>query len=99
MAAAAWRAPAPGLRFGAGLGRPYWQLYASLEPNAPDRLDALLRAVADYELVNVILADRDLNWLYHPYDGGADVYARDAAQRDRLLGKHAEWLSSHPLGL
>ncbi|WP_211244210.1 DUF3885 domain-containing protein [Actinospica robiniae] len=76
----------------------FWQLHASLEPAEPQRFEGLLRAVADYELVEVILADRELGWLYHPYDGGADVYARDVAQRDRLRDEHAAWLSKHPLG-
>jgi hypothetical protein len=77
----------------------FWQLYISLEPAAPEQLDVLLRAVADEQLVNVILADRELRWLYHPYDGGADIYARDTAQRDWLRGEHPEWLSKHPFGL
>ena len=77
---------------------PFWQLYASREPAAAGQLDVLLRAVADNQLVNVLLADRELDWLYHPYDGGADIYARNAAQRDWLRAEHAGWLSKHPSG-
>jgi hypothetical protein len=38
-----------------------------------ERLSRLLRLVADDGTAGVIVADRDWRWLYHPYDGGADV--------------------------
>ena len=47
----------------------------------------------------MIVADPDLRWLYHPYDGDADVIAVTSAQRDALKLRHAEWLSTHPWGL
>ncbi|MFT3899672.1 MAG: hypothetical protein QM728_05425 [Gordonia sp. (in: high G+C Gram-positive bacteria)] len=62
-------------------------------------LRALLRRVADDEAQGVIIAPPDAAWLYHPYDGGADVIAPDAHLRDELKRDHADWLSSHPLGL
>ncbi|WP_078592168.1 DUF3885 domain-containing protein [Streptomyces pseudogriseolus] len=36
--------------------------------------------------------------LYHPYDGGADVFLTSPEERDRMRDRHADWLSSHPLG-
>ncbi len=47
--------------------RSYTQLYAETLPWHPGAVDTLLRAVADDELSNVILAPTDLRWLYHPY--------------------------------
>ncbi|TQS31246.1 hypothetical protein FLW16_00640 [Microbispora sp. KK1-11] len=41
----------------------------------------------------------DLRWLYHPYDGGADVIAPTRTERDALKERHRDWLSAHPLGL
>jgi hypothetical protein len=37
-------------------------------------LDPLLMLAADNETAAVTIADPDLDWLYHPYDGGADAY-------------------------
>lgn len=79
--------------------RSYTQLYAETIRWWPGTLDTLLRAVADDELANVILAPLDLRWLYHPYDGGADVVLASREQRDGLEARHREWLSIHPSGL
>ncbi len=38
-------------------------------------------------------------WLYHPYDGGADVIARSSLERDGLAARYGSWLSDHPQGL
>ena len=62
-------------------------------------VDGVLREVADDRLSGVILAPLELDWLYHPYDGGADVLAPSQAERDRLRESFAEWLSSRPDGL
>lgn len=62
-------------------------------------LDPLLREVADDTLPCVIIAPLDLRWLYHPYDGGADVIAATVHDRDALKSRHADWLSAHPAGL
>ena len=62
-------------------------------------LDMILRLVADEKLHEVIVTDSDLSWLYHPYDGGADVIASSPSQRARLTDAHRDWLSSHHLGL
>ncbi len=74
-------------------------LYASKAPYDRAGLDPLLRSVADWGLAGVIIAPTDLRWLYHPYDGGADVIASTGHERDTLKRRHAAWLSTHPLGL
>ncbi|MEU6205846.1 hypothetical protein ABZ814_19960 [Micromonospora musae] len=79
--------------------RTYTQLYAETIPWRPVAIDVLLRAVADDELANVILAPTDLRWLYHPYDGGADVILPTREQRDALKAQHPEWLSQQSSGL
>ncbi|WP_236647992.1 MULTISPECIES: hypothetical protein [Micromonospora] len=73
--------------------RAYTQLYAETIAWQPGAIDVLLRAVADDELANVILAPTDLRWLYHPYDGGADVILPSRKQRDALKAQHRDWLS------
>ncbi|MGW3074922.1 DUF3885 domain-containing protein [Kitasatospora sp. NPDC001132] len=61
-------------------------------------LDRLLRRVADEREGGVIVTDTGMRRLYHPYDGGADVYLTTAEERDRLKERHADWLSRHPGG-
>ncbi|MFI6157873.1 hypothetical protein ACIBCA_34910 [Kitasatospora sp. NPDC051170] len=61
-------------------------------------LDGLLRRVADEEEAGVIVTDTGLRRLYHPYDGGADVFLASVEERDRLRERHADWLSRHPQG-
>jgi hypothetical protein len=74
-------------------------LYVSETSFERTTLDPLLRRVADDELGYVIIAPLDLEWLYHPYDGGADVIAPTVDDRDILKNRHANWLSTHPAGL
>jgi hypothetical protein len=62
-------------------------------------LSRLLCLSADYATAGVIITTADMSWLYHPYDGGADVIAATAGQRDQLRRQHQEWLSAHPAGL
>jgi hypothetical protein len=62
-------------------------------------LDDLLRYVADDRAGHVIVTDTALRWLYHPYDGGADVILPSSTERDQLKAQHSEWLSDRHDGL
>lgn len=62
-------------------------------------IDRLLRAVADDQEAGVILLPASGDWLYHPYDGGADVIAASAEHRDELAIRFADWLAPPPRGL
>jgi hypothetical protein len=77
----------------------WWHAYLSRLPLADDGLDPLLRVVADDRTWGVVIAPDSLDWLYHPYDGGADVLLPSAARRDELAAAHRDWLSPHPAGL
>lgn len=74
-------------------------LYAGTSAHDRAALDPLLRGVADDELGYVIITPRDLRWLYHPYDGGADIIAPTAHERGALKVRHHDWLPAHPGGL
>lgn len=65
---------------------------------ADPNLALLLLLVADEE-ASVVIFNASLSWLYAPYDGGADVIARDLAQRDQLRERYQDWLSRRPSGL
>lgn len=62
------------------------------------RTAELLRAVADDELYSLFLAPPDARWLYHPYDGGADVIAAPEVIA-RLRVTHSGWLPTNATGL
>lgn len=74
-------------------------LYVSVASPGRSNLDRFSRAVADDRIAYAIIAPLDLRWVYHPYDGGADVIAPTAHDRDVLKNRHADWLSAHPAGL
>ncbi|MFL9656562.1 hypothetical protein ACJ7VE_22920 [Streptomyces sp. PB17] len=75
------------------------RFYADRRPWRNGCVDALLRAVADEALVEVFVTDTELRRIHAPYDGGADVVLATPGERDRLRGRHVDWLSSTPSGL
>ncbi|GAA2905203.1 hypothetical protein Acy02nite_86120 [Actinoplanes cyaneus] len=77
----------------------HMQLHVESSGLDSPELDPLLRAVADDELANVIVTPPGLEWLYHPYDGGADVILPTREQRDALKLEYRSWLSNHPAWL
>jgi len=81
-------------------GDEYWtHVYVTECVWQPGALDPLLRLVADDGTADVIVADAELRWLVHPYDGGMDVVTETRAQRNELRLRHATWLSAYPGGL
>ena len=64
-------------------------------------LEHVLAAVADDDgrVGRVAFTNSEVEWLYCPYDGGADVVLPTSAERDRLKALHADWLPAHPEGL
>ncbi|MFF8589067.1 hypothetical protein [Streptomyces althioticus] len=79
--------------------RTYCHLFVSHRPWEHGCIDETLREIADDELAGVLVTDTQLRRIYHPYDGGADVFLPTPQERDRLRDRHATWLSGHPLGL
>lgn len=65
----------------------------------PGVVDPLLELVATDGTGDVIVAEEELGWLYHPYDGGADLIARSSRERDLLADRHPRWISPRPDGL
>jgi hypothetical protein len=62
-------------------------------------LDAVLRKVVDDELYGVILFCPSKKFLYHPYDGGADLIFETFVKRDAALIRYAGWFSPRADGL
>lgn len=74
-------------------------LFTSRVSTDVQKLDPLLGLVAGNGTGGVVISNAELEWLFCPYDGGADVIAATTADRDALRAKHLDWLSAHPLGL
>nr|WP_212763479.1 hypothetical protein [Gordonia araii] len=73
-------------------------VFVSEVVNTPESLDGLLRLVADDGTADVILTTSDLEWLYHPYDGGADVIAESVDRRAALKRQFADWSAPYESG-
>ena len=76
----------------------YWNVFSCVVRWDPGVLDNVLRLVAEDKAANVMLLSRH-GWLYHPYDGGADVILPTREERNLLASEFPAWLSKHPLGL
>ncbi|CAL9328052.1 hypothetical protein SUDANB37_00037 [Streptomyces sp. enrichment culture] len=74
-------------------------LFAARRPRRYGCLDELLRDIADDKVAGVLITDTRMGRVYHPYDGGADVFLATSEERDQTRDRHADWLSRHPLGL
>ena len=64
----------------------------------PGSLDPLIRSVAE-DQIQALLVSLESGRVYAPYDGGADLFLRSAAERDLMQKRYQQWLSSHPEGL
>jgi hypothetical protein len=68
-------------------------------------LDGLLRFIAEDTGPDITITASDLRWLYHPYDGGADVFAPSHDLMNAISGVELlrawkpEWLSDRDDGL
>ena len=77
----------------------FWHLFASERVWRVGVFDDLLRLVAKDQVANVMLISTDRRFVYHPYDGGADVLLPTQADRDALKAAYSGWLSEHPRGM
>ncbi|MBL0888725.1 hypothetical protein HGK34_21005 [Myceligenerans sp. I2] len=75
-----------------------WYAFARWVPPTPAALDPLLRRVAD-DIDLTLFTNATVDWIYAPYDGGADVIARTTEHRDALKARYSDWLSPHPSGM
>ncbi len=66
---------------------------------AHSALHRVFALVANDWTSDVIVCDLRCTWLYHPYDGGAEILAPSEAVRDSLAQRHRSWLSGRPDGL
>jgi hypothetical protein len=63
---------------------------------ADPELDQLLLCVANDMTDGVIMTNDSCAWVFHPYDGGVDIFANSSEGRDQLSAMYADWLPSLP---
>lgn len=68
-----------------------WHLFLSTIRWGDGVLDDSLKKIAKWEDINLLICHRTFNWVYSPYDGGADVIASDTELRDLLRDRFSEW--------
>lgn len=71
---------------------------ATTNTRDPDLL-TLLHRVANDAAPGIIITPPNAAFLYHPYDGGADVIAPDIRTRNNLIAAHHDWLPDTASGL
>jgi hypothetical protein len=76
----------------------YCNLYVSEWIWCKGVFDSIFKLAANDVLTNLMMVNMSGRWLYHPYDGGADVILASNEERDILKSKYVTWLSKHPLG-
>jgi hypothetical protein len=77
----------------------YWHFFFSEMTWKRQSMDEMLNLVADDVISNVHFLSVDRHRLYHPYDGGSDIFVNSESHRNRIKQRHEAWLSSHPGGL
>jgi len=74
-------------------------VYASVVDFRSREFDHTLRAVIDDRRLGGLIIPPEGDWLYHPYDGGADVVSRSPDVIAGIRSTFSDWLSRHPRGL
>lgn len=78
-----------------GRGFHSWQHHYVSRLAAEDpELERLLIFVANDLTDGVIVTNDACAWVFHPYDGGAEVFTSSVEGRDLLSSAHADWLPS-----
>ena len=75
-----------------------WRVYAAQVRWSPGEFDDLLLSIADEKAGPTLWMGAD-GAIFAPYDGGVDLFLRDAGAVQRLATQHSEWLPTHPLNL
>jgi hypothetical protein len=77
----------------------YWHFFFSEMTWKRQSMDEMLNLVADDVISNVLFLSVDRHRLYHPYDGGGDIFVNSESHKNRIKQHHKAWLSSRPDGL
>lgn len=76
----------------------FCHLHVSAIQFTGNEFNDLFRMVANDEVRNIMIISPSKGFVFHPYDGGADVVLESTEKRDQIKEKHKEWLSARPDG-
>ena len=77
----------------------FWHFFATELKWQKNSIDKLLRKIANDEIRNVLFIGVRQNIVYHPYDGGADIFIKNTSKRTSTIRRYSSWLSQNSLGL
>jgi hypothetical protein len=70
-------------------GTPFTFYWVAPMTSIDDLGDLFLLVASD--IGNATITDHELNWLYIPYSGGADVVLPSTLARDEIRDRHPDW--------
>jgi len=76
-----------------------WLAYAAQSVWKRGRFDRLLRDRADERAGPTLWMSKSTGAVFAPYDGGVDLFLSAPSDVEAISARHADWLSTHPLGL
>lgn len=71
----------------------YWHFHVAETNSESERIVKLFRLVAEDELRNLLVISPRSEFVFHPYDGGMDVFLSDLEALSRLEEKFSHWLA------
>jgi hypothetical protein len=80
-------------------GSPYWHFFVAPLNWQRGCLDSVLAQVAADTIADTLVIGVEQNCIYHPYDGGGDIFVRNEAARTALKPMFSAWLSPRADGM
>jgi hypothetical protein len=77
----------------------YWHIYMSSLVNWNETASTVIKDIYDGVESNVFLIFSGKEILFHPYEGGVDIYMNDPKKMTQLKSHFQDWLSSREDGL
>lgn len=81
------------------VGSPYWHFFITNQEWQTGCLDGLLTRIATDAIADVLVIGQKQQFIYAPYDGGADIIVRDSQTQTEMRALFASWLSTTDGGL
>lgn len=80
-----------------GIG--YWHFFISERRWQVDTINPILKLVANDEVGNILFVGIEKPFIYHPYDGGADIIMETTLAKENFKKQYSNWLSQRSDGL
>ena len=80
-------------------GSPYWHFFVTPLNWQLGCLDSALAQVATDTIADILVIGIEQNCVYHPYDGGGDIFVRNDEARTELKRMFSAWQSPRADGM